>query len=301
MSSQSPGRTRPSLEPVDLEAVAALRERLESAPVNAVEQAVDDQHYTAMAISRENARRVEPVMAGQDAHPKAISPDEKAAGRLLEVMKARRSCRAFDGRPIPEEHVELILEAGRWAPSAGIAQPWEFVVVTEEGAKRDLVGILSQQVALMKGIDPTFPGYSNPRYLLSTPVIVMPYGDIRATAAYPHPMPRETRRHMLEQSIAMCIENMWLMATQLGLAATNYTMGHPMADARIREIFEVPEHFVMPTMFLVGYPRHEQMPRPRRPLAEIVHREIFDRSRVRSNDELVDFFYSHGVRGRGFR
>lgn len=166
MSNQVPVRTRPSLEPVDLEAVAAIRERLEAAPVNAQEHAIDREHYSAMAIARENAR------------------------------------------------------------------PWEFVVVTEERAKRELVAVLNQQVALMKGIDPTFAGYSNPRYLLSTPVIVMPYGDIRATA---------------------------------------------------------------------GYPRHRQPPRPRRPLEETVHREVFDRSRVRTDEELVDFFYSHGVRGRGFR
>lgn len=240
-------------------------------------------------------------MVGAGEQPEGIAPDVGAARELLEIMRARRSCRAFDGRPIPEEHIELILEAGRWAPSAGNAQPWEFVIVTDDEAKRGLVAVLNQQVALMKGIDPTFAGYSNPRYLLSTPVIVMPYGDIRSTAAYPYPMPREARRHMLEQSLAMCIENMWLMATRLGLAATNYTMGHPMVDARIRETFEVPEHFVMPTMFLIGYPRHRQMPRPRRPLDEMVHRGVFDCSRIRSNEELVDFFYSHGVRGRGFR
>lgn len=301
MSDKATWRKRPSLEPVDLDAVAAIRERLESAPVNAGEHAVDKNRYSAMAITRENARRVEPVMANQGAHPHGIDPDITAAQELLEVMRARRSCRAFDGRPIPDEHIELILHAGRWAPSAGNAQPWEFVVVTEDEAKHELVAILNQQVALMKGIDPTFAGYSNPRYLLSTPVIVMPYGDIRTTAAYPYPMPREARRHMLEQSLAMCIENMWLMATRLGLAATNYTMGHPLVDARIRELLDVPEHFVMPTMFLLGYPRHRQMPRPRRPLDAMVHREVFDRSRVRSDEELVDFFYSHGVRGRGFR
>lgn len=308
-----PRNLRPSREPIDLEAVSRIREQIESAPIHAMEHAVDSRHYADMAGTRENSHLVEPrildrdeARSMQEVLPSAafldeMTPDEAAAGELLGVMRSRRSCRSFDGRPIPQHHIDLILEAGRWAPSAGNAQPWEFILVTQEDGKRKLAEILAGQIRLMKDLDPTFPGLSNPRYLLSTPLIVMPYGDIRATAAYPYPIPREVRRNFFEQSIAMCIQNMWLMATRLGLGATNYSMGFPQADVEIRKAFDIPEHFVMPTMLLLGYPRHAPMPRPRRPLKEMIHHERFDPARVRSDSELIDFFYEFGVRGRGFR
>lgn len=38
----------------------------------------------------------------------------------------RWSPRAFDGRPIPREHVKIIFEAARWSPSCSNEQPWSF-------------------------------------------------------------------------------------------------------------------------------------------------------------------------------
>lgn len=44
-----------------------------------------------------------------------------------DLFVGRWSRRAFSARPIPPEHVRSLLEAARWAPSAGNAQPWLFV------------------------------------------------------------------------------------------------------------------------------------------------------------------------------
>ncbi|MFX1525071.1 MAG: nitroreductase family protein [Promethearchaeota archaeon] len=48
---------------------------------------------------------------------------------LLDFIKERRSIREFQDKPIPENEIEMILEAGRWAPSASNRQPWEFIVI----------------------------------------------------------------------------------------------------------------------------------------------------------------------------
>ncbi len=161
--------------------------------------------------------------------------------------------------------------------------------------------MLVPTVELLRSLDPTFPGVANPRSLLAAGALVLVYGDVRAMAAYPYPLPRPARWALFEQSLAMCVQNMWLMATRLGLAATNYTMGHPGTDQRLREVFGVPDHFALPTMLVLGYPRHHPPPRPRRPLDQLVHRERFDAARVRSDDQLIDDCYATGVRGRGFR
>ncbi len=45
------------------------------------------------------------------------------------VILSRRSTRAFKNEPIPDYMIRRILEAGRFAPSAGNSQPWRFAVV----------------------------------------------------------------------------------------------------------------------------------------------------------------------------
>lgn len=47
-----------------------------------------------------------------------------------EVIFNRRSIRAFKKEPLPDFMIRRILEAGRFAPSAGNAQPWKFAVVS---------------------------------------------------------------------------------------------------------------------------------------------------------------------------
>ncbi|MFX0042231.1 MAG: nitroreductase family protein [Candidatus Hodarchaeota archaeon] len=53
-----------------------------------------------------------------------IDPD-----KFLKFVKSRRSIRSFDETPIPDKEINMILEAGRWAPSASNRQPWEFIVI----------------------------------------------------------------------------------------------------------------------------------------------------------------------------
>jgi nitroreductase len=45
------------------------------------------------------------------------------------VIMERRSIRSFRKDPLPDAMIERILEAGRFAPSAGNSQPWRFIVV----------------------------------------------------------------------------------------------------------------------------------------------------------------------------
>jgi nitroreductase len=55
-----------------------------------------------------------------------------------EVILKRRSVRLFRKRQVPEFMVRRILEAGRFAPSAGNSQPWKFVVIREPEIIRGL-------------------------------------------------------------------------------------------------------------------------------------------------------------------
>ncbi|WP_148616266.1 nitroreductase family protein [Nocardioides rubriscoriae] len=48
---------------------------------------------------------------------------------LLPLLRDRRSVRAFDpDHVVPDDDLASLLEAARWAPSAGNSQPWAFLV-----------------------------------------------------------------------------------------------------------------------------------------------------------------------------
>jgi nitroreductase len=58
-----------------------------------------------------------------------------------EAITSRRNVRSFDGRPIPAEDLDQILEAGRRSPSSQNWQPWDFIVVTDRGQLRELAKV----------------------------------------------------------------------------------------------------------------------------------------------------------------
>ncbi len=66
---------------------------------------------------------------------------------FIELVRHRTSCRAYEPKPVPREHLELMLEAARLAPSACNKQPWRFAVVEGESVRMRLVN-----EALLPGI-----------------------------------------------------------------------------------------------------------------------------------------------------
>lgn len=58
--------------------------------------------------------------------PAVVNPDE-----LLAMMRKRRVARQFTGEPVPDDVLQKILEAGRWATSGGNRYPHRFLVVRD--------------------------------------------------------------------------------------------------------------------------------------------------------------------------
>ena len=57
---------------------------------------------------------------------------------FFEVATSTPTMRRFLDRPIPEAELMKILETANMAPSGSNAQPWEFVVVREAAARREI-------------------------------------------------------------------------------------------------------------------------------------------------------------------
>ena len=87
------------------------------------------------------------------------------ADDLLTIIKNRRSIRRFLKTPISQEKINLILEAGRWAPSAENSQPWEYFVIKNKEilnniSRTGLGGVVLRKAPLAIGVvTKTKPNY----------------------------------------------------------------------------------------------------------------------------------------------
>jgi len=86
-------------------------------------------------------RREPEAAAEQRKGRRARPPDPGADFNAVEsVIFARRSVRVYRKEQVPEHLVRRVLEAGRFAPSAGNAQPWKFVVVQDRRLIEEMTG-----------------------------------------------------------------------------------------------------------------------------------------------------------------
>ncbi len=60
----------------------------------------------------------------------------------MEAIFTRQSVREYSSQAVPDELVQILLEAAMQAPSAGNQQPWHFVVVNERGQLNVLADVL---------------------------------------------------------------------------------------------------------------------------------------------------------------
>ncbi len=162
-----------------------------------------------------------------------------------ELVRQRRSIRQYRPDPLPDELLQQVLEAARWAPSAINSQPWELIVVREAEVRQalyDLAGAV---------------GLKWP-HLLAAPVTVV-------VCARPlTPWARD--------DAIFAAQNMLLQAAALGLGSC-WVGG--FNEARLKGLLGVPEDYVLPGMFTLGYPAHEPAPPPRREIADLIHHETY--------------------------
>lgn len=92
--------------------------------------------------------------------PRRRPPEPGAPHNEVEqIILTRRSVRRYQDRQVPEHLVRRILEAGRFAPSAGNNQSWRFVVVRDPqliASMTNHVRLWAQRLTVMS--DPTYPG-----------------------------------------------------------------------------------------------------------------------------------------------
>ena len=171
---------------------------------------------------------------------------------VLEAIKRRRSIRAFKEQPISDEEISKLVDAARWAPSAGNIQPWEFVIVRDQKIKHGLA---------TAALDQTF--------IEEAPVVIVICANQMLSArGYGS---RGVNLYCL-QDTAAATQNLLLAAYALGLA-TCWVGAFEEEEAR--RILNIPRGVRPVAIIPVGHAAEKPLVRLKRPLREIVHHETF--------------------------
>lgn len=168
---------------------------------------------------------------------------------VINLLAKRRTIRKYQEKPVPEEEIVALVEAAFYAPTYLNRRPFHILVVQDHDKQASLGDIL--------GVRP---------YIQEASAVIVLLGDPELSNSWP-------------VDLAAAAENVLIAATGLGLGAA--WVGNPHGaswddrSAKIRELFDIPEHIGLLGMLTVGYPAEEKAPHTKN--------EIWDASRVHYN------------------
>jgi nitroreductase len=197
---------------------------------------------------------------------------------LLELMQSRRSIRKFLPKVPERALLEKLIEAAVTAPSASNKQPWRFFIVLNPEIKTRMAAAVREAVERVAGhIEPQFEGafraYGD--YFTrfeNAPVVIVPlYRPLTLLSSMVGPnLLAKDRKNIIcmeEQSglvsTSLAVENLLLMAHEVGLGASGLT-GPLIAADELHDILSVPAGWNIVALVAVGYPDEQPMPTARR-------------------------------------
>jgi len=165
---------------------------------------------------------------------------------ILDVIKNRRSIRDFRDQDIHETAVEALIEAIRWAPSAGNLQSRKFYFIFNKDVKKKLT-----RAAL------------NQTFISQAPLAVVACLDRKIASRYGD---RGVNLYSI-QDVAAAVMNMMLTAHELGLGSV--WVG-AFNEFEVFDILDMPHNLRPIAIVPVGYPAKSPKPTPRFSKNEIV-------------------------------
>ncbi len=157
---------------------------------------------------------------------------------LVDVILNRRSIRRYKQKEIPENVLDKILEAGRQAPSAMNRQPWHFVVLSDDGIKKELS-----------------KGLFN-RHVKDSPVTIV---GCASTGLI------DRKWSTIDTSIAL--QNMVIAAWAMGLGSC--WIGD-FKEKKVKQLLDIPDKWKVVALVSFGYPAEKPHQRRRKSIEKIV-------------------------------
>lgn len=163
---------------------------------------------------------------------------------FIELARKRYSVRAYDSRPVDEQALQSILEAGRLAPSAANRQPVSIVVVRDEPRRRAL-------------------GEAYPRdwFWRAPAILVVCVEPARAWV-------RADGKNYADVDGAIAMDHMTLCAADLGLGTC--WIG-AFEVSKVRRALALPDGVEPLAMTPLGYSQEGERPKSRKPASDVVH------------------------------
>ncbi|GAB2680061.1 nicotinate-nucleotide--dimethylbenzimidazole phosphoribosyltransferase [Thalassiella azotivora] len=221
-------------------------------------------------------------MSPRDVAPPFDDDDREAVHRVLRERRDVRS--TFRTDPVDDAALTRVLAGAHVAPSVGLSQPWDFLVVRDERTRRRVADVVAAQRARFAASLPAararaFAGLKV-EAVLDTPVNIAVTCD--PTRGGRHVLGRHADPRTAAFSVAGAVQNLWLAARAEGLGVGWVSFAEP---EELRAALDLPAHVEVvaylclghvsafppgPELALAGWAR-------RRPLAWAVHHERWGR------------------------
>ena len=196
---------------------------------------------------------------------------------LATLLRGRRSVRQYQDRPVSREQLEQILEAARWAPSPHGRQPWRFVVLTRQEPKQQLadrMGETWQRNLEMDGQSTEIVAIrleKSRQRILTAPALIMPCLYLEDLDQYPDDQRQADETTMAIQSIGAAIQNILLMAYDLGLD-TGWMCAPLFCPDVACAALDLDPRLIPQALITVGYAAADPRRRGRLPVQKLIVR-----------------------------
>ena len=196
------------------------------------------------------------------ASAQAAPTTDPAAKTLLDVFAQRQSVRKYLSTPVPDEHVRMIVDAARRAPTCMNQQPWKFLVVRDKDKLAEMKKrTLEMYTAYMKKQASTTPEALNEMVTrtegyFSAPVFVVVLVDKECQCG---------GDYMFQDGV-LAAGYLLLAARALGYGTVYLTDGIP--EQVSREVLNIPARYRRICMTPIGVPDPWPPKKPKKALDE---------------------------------
>jgi nitroreductase len=206
----------------------------------------------------------------------------KCPNETVRLLFERSSCRSFLKKRIPRDVLNIVLEAGVHAATAGNLQPYSVIQIEDAKSRRKLAEMCEQ------------------KFIGSAPVLLLFCIDLHRNERWanledaPYTATSSFRHFWVSfQDTIICAQNICTAADSMGLGSV-YIGTVIDFPAQIITMFKLPKAVFPVVLLCIGYPAKRPKPRNKLGIKTVVHTEHYREMRDR---ELIAAFnekYSAG-------
>jgi nitroreductase len=215
---------------------------------------------------------------------------------FMDLVTRRRSVWDFRADPVPNDYIEKIVDAARYAPSAVNSQLWEFVAVGDQELRDGITGIIASAMPGAPVGQAPPPGgapVKDPLGFKTAPMFILVLGDPRVRAFCPPHIQSDDAYWASAStiSLAAAYEHMHLAAASLGLSTRWVSaVARPAVAPKIKELLGIPEELWVFEMMALGFSDFQPKPKQMRPLSEVLHFDRCSDQDFRTEEQIGAFF-----------